>query len=229
MKNKNFDLTVADLTPGSIISTDLVSNGDEVFIAAGAYAAQDMTAFYNIKVTKAGAYGVGEVTVTCKFGAEDGFTQTLIPVSGVVFNVGTIGVTATLTDGGDGVLTLNDEWEAKATGTITLVDIEFGITKRSVMGVETTEYFYPTHILCANATGDTIGLILLSKTEGEELNADPTLEDEYYAFIEVPNNSPFSDDWGTLPLSRYIGVQFMGAGVPGAALKVQMIGYVRSR
>lgn len=228
MKNKNIDLTIPEFAPDNILELDLVSNGDETFMSSGDYLNQSITATYTIEVTKGGLWGEAEITIFCQWGIDHAMKEVFTPEDGVPFPIGTVGITGVLNDGGDGLLELGDKWEVKGTGSINILTIEFCIEQKAQSNETLITYYYPTHILMPNNCGTTVGVILLNETEALEFNKNPDLE--YYAFVEVPPRAEFSDNWSTLPLSKYIAIKWITTETePSKDLRIQMLGYIQSK
>jgi hypothetical protein len=218
MKNRTKSLTIADLTPATVqaVAADTGNTGDEVAAQGGAYAGQTFTCIYTIEVTTAGAYGgTGEVTITADNGADRNTTTTVNPVSGVPFAVGSIGVTLSLTDGGDTTLTLGDKWTIKCTGTYELVDSTVVFTHNKV-----SKTLFPKRIQIQNATGQDMGFNILSSAEEvEEMHTSLTNFDT----IEIPNGTTLVfNDFFPLPTPYRIVITNLGVG-PGAGLDVELI------
>jgi hypothetical protein len=88
--------------------------GDETASEGGIYTGTEDGSF-RVEVTTGGVYSTGEVTIYfTPDGGSEAMVGTFIPVSGSSFDLDN-GATLTLTDGGDGNLTLGDEWTVAVT------------------------------------------------------------------------------------------------------------------
>lgn len=228
MKNKNIDLPQPQFAPDNILEETVRLVGDETLMTSGSYTGQKVTSTYSIKVTKGGLWGEAEITITCQWGKDHLLTETIIPQSGVPFLIGTVGISGLLTDGGDGQLTLNDEWKVTGTGLTNILPIWFKTENKAVSGEVLVTYYYPKHILLPNKSGTTIGVILLNDAEALEFNKNPDLD--YYAVTPITPNDVFNDTWSTLPLSNYIAVQWVDTLVPPTNnLRIHFLGYIQSK
>lgn len=220
MKNTLLTLTVADLTPSTVqaVQADASNTGDEGAAQGGTYAAQTFSCTYTVEVTTAGAYGgTGEVTITADYGTDRNISDTVNPTSGVGFAVGTIGVTLTLTDGGDSVLTLGDTWTIKCSGTNEIVDSY--ITVESPTGKPSERY--PKRLQFTNNTGVLIGFNILSNAEEvEEYQTDQTNFD----LIRVANGSQLKfSDIHPMPTMYRLVISDVLAGGAAATLVLEMM------
>jgi hypothetical protein len=84
------------------------NTGDDTMVSGGTYSGSN-DEVYLVKVTKGGIPGVAEITVT-GMQTGDNSGPTVVSAFGVGLGIGSRGATITPTDGGDGVLTLDDSW-----------------------------------------------------------------------------------------------------------------------
>jgi len=84
------------------------NTGDDTAASGGTYSARTNES-YLVKVTKGGAEGVAEITVTGQETGDDS-GPTVVTLFGSGVAIGTKGATITFTDGGDNVLVLDDQW-----------------------------------------------------------------------------------------------------------------------
>jgi len=227
MKNQIISLgqnTHLDNTPAIKTSTADASNaGDEgVGVAGGAYTAQTFSSRYQIEVTTAGAYGVGEVTITNLFsgGTDTDISTTFKPVDGVAFAVGTVGITFTLSDGGDAVLTLGDKWYISAMGTITLVNSKMQFVKTDPAGKQVEKTLYPKRLQLKNSSGAILDFNIISEGEYEDFITDQTA----YDFIPVSSASTFTmTDLHPMLTCSYVAVKTTAA--PSGDVSLELINY----
>lgn len=220
MRNKNFVLSQLQLTDGTVGPSVANSNntGDEgTGASSGTYIGQKFSCVYVITVTKAGAFGgVGEVTVTCQGpgSVDENISDIVAPTSAVAFNVGTIGVQFTLTDGGNTVLTLGDSWTIDCSGAIRVISSLLVLGGRA--GV-------PRTLSMTNGSGALLGILWIGNgTEWQEYIAD----ESNFDFMEIANGANLSDIYNLAPMSKAyrILVKYI-SGVLSAGVTIQGIDY----
>ena len=107
----------AQVLADSDITEDVGNTGDDIGAVSGTYSGS-ADADWDVKVTTAGTYdGTGRVTVY-EHGTVNVVKAAFAPVSGVPTLIAN-GVSVTLTDGGDALLTLNDKWLIENTAPVT--------------------------------------------------------------------------------------------------------------
>ncbi len=118
--------TILDNSGVVAASATGTSTGDDGAGASGGTYGGRADAIYTIAVSTAGAFDgvVGELSITSD-NPNDAGPFLVKPTSTVAFNVGTLGVTLALTDGGDGVLTAGDDWTIGVTASVaSRIDVE---------------------------------------------------------------------------------------------------------
>lgn len=227
MKNKIKIISINEFTDQFVSAAPIVvtSVGDEAPTRAGTFLTQKFSALYEIEVTKAGAYGgTGEVTITCNNkGATDydPIGTVVAPTNTVAFNVGTVGITMTLTDGGDAVLTLGDKWTIQGIGDYFVIDTSMLYTKTDPAGQVIIQEMYPRRIQLKNTTGNILEFNIFSMAEMGDFAVDQT----YFDFIPIANGSLFSmSDFVPMPTAAFIGVKTFGAA-PGGVATLEKINF----